>query len=162
MIQTLQRRFILTAMIAISVFVLVLLGVTNGMNAFSTYRQNVDILDELCDSAVGGHLFYPENVGAATVSDATPAEIPPESIVPESAGKRRLSWFGVDLIGNYRQSAVYFVVSVTPEWTIHSINPARLGDDPSAQVSELAALQLRMLARERTGDSYGKTEVCVS
>ena len=139
MIQTLQRRFILTAMIAISVFVLVLLGVTNGMNAFSTYRQNVDILDELCDGAVGGRLFYPETADAtATFSDATPGDIPPESIVQDRTEKRRFNWFGVDLIGNYKQSAVYFVVSVTPEGAIHSINTARLADDSAEEARALA------------------------
>ena len=139
MIQTLQRRFILTAMIAISVFVLVLLGVTNGMNAFSTYRQNVDILDELCNSAVGGRLFYPESTApVATVGDATPGDIPPETIMPEDGGKRRFNWFGVDLVGNYKQSAVYFLVSVTPEGTIHSINTARLADDSAEAARTLA------------------------
>ena len=79
MIQTLQKRFILTAMIAISVFVLVLLGITNGTNAFSTYRQNDDILDELCGNAAknGLDLFYQsdDTLQTATASDGIPEAI---------------------------------------------------------------------------------------
>ena len=66
MIQTLQRRFILTAMIAIAVFVLVLLSVINIANAFSTYRQNVDILNELCENAAGQN--------AAALSEGLPED----------------------------------------------------------------------------------------
>ena len=118
MIQTLQKRFILTAMIAISVFVLVLLSIINGANAYSTYRQNRDILQELCENAARGGTAsgYPggERVAAvmssdtdgAAFADATWTEAPP----PESS-ERHFSWFGVDLTDNYRMSAVYFVVT---------------------------------------------------
>ena len=116
MIQTLQRRFILTAMIAISVFVLVLLGVTNGMNAYSTYRQNIDILKDLCASAAEGELFLPETgesraagtagPQAVTPGDATASDVLPEELLSGREEKRGFRWFGIDLADNYKNSAV--------------------------------------------------------
>ena len=103
MIRTLQKKFIVTAMIAISVFVLVLLGVTNGMNAFSTYRQNREILEGLCANAAAG-----EPVGTQT--DATATEAAPDSEEEQENGKRRFNWFGVDLTNTYKNSAAYFTV----------------------------------------------------
>lgn len=152
MIQTLQKRFILTAMIAISVFVLVLLGITNGMNAYSTYRQNVDILDELCDNAA--EMFYPDTAApaaTATVSDATASDIPPGSIVPEESDKRRFNWFGIDLTSNYKNSAVYFLVSVNADGVIHSINTARLAN---GTMEEARSLAQSVIDR---GETHGRT-----
>ena len=157
MIQTLQRRFIITAMIAISVFVLVLLSVTNGMNAYSTYRQNVDILEELCDSAASGALFYPENAAGmpetATAGDATRTDLLPEGLAPEQSDKRRFRWFGVDLTSNYKNSAAYFVVSADAEGKILAINTARIADGMEADAQTLAQGVLeRGLLRGKTGD----------
>ena len=115
MIRTLQRRFILTAMIAISVFVLVLLGVTNGMNAFSTYRQNVEILEELCAAAAEGE--------TSETAQAAPDD-------KEESGQRRFNWFGVDLTDNYKNAAAYFIATVDDGGEITSIDAVRItGDD---------------------------------
>ena len=118
MIRTLQRRFILTAMIAISVFVLVLLGVTNGMNALSTHRQNMEILEELCAAAAGDPSAQPPE---ATSGDAK-----------EESGQRRFNWFGVDLTDNYKNAAAYFIATVDDAGEIVSVDAVRIsGDDGS-------------------------------
>ena len=118
MIQTLQRQFILTAMIAISVFVLVLLGVTNGMNALSTHRQNMEILEELCAAAAGDPSAQPPE---ATSGDAK-----------EESGQRRFNWFGVDLTDNYKNAAAYFIATVDDAGEIVSVDAVRIsGDDGS-------------------------------
>ncbi len=118
MIRTLQRRFILTAMIAISVFVLVLLGVTNGMNALSTHRQNMEILEELCAAAAGDPSAQPPE---ATSGDAE-----------AERGQRRFNWFGVDLTDNYKNAAAYFIATVDAAGEIVSVDAVRIsGDDGS-------------------------------
>ena len=119
MIHSLQRRFILTAMIAISVFVLVLLGVTNGMNAYSTYRQNREILDGLCGNAAAG-----KPVGTEDVS--------------EENGKRRFNWFGVDLMSNYKNSAAYFVAVFDQTGTIRSVDTVRIASEPEQDLRDTA------------------------
>ena len=160
MIQTLQRRFILTAMIAISVFVLVLLGVTNGMNAYSTYRQNIDILKDLCASAAEGELFLPDSgepraagtaAATATPGDATASDVLPAELLPDREEKRRFRWFGIDLADNYKNSAVFFVVAVNRAGTIVSINAARLVDGMTDEIRELAKSVIDR------GETYGRT-----
>ncbi len=143
MIQTLQKRFILTAMIAISVFVLVLLGITNGMNAYSTYRQNMDILKDLCNNAAAGTLFIPENGSSnapatATPGDATASDVLTAGILSGQEEKRGFRWFGIDLADNYKNSAVFFVVAVNAEGDIYSINAARLADGMTEEIKALA------------------------
>ncbi len=134
MIQTLQKRFILTAMTAIAVFVLVLLSVINIANAFSTYRQNMDILNELCENAAGQN--------AAALNDGLPEEDPED-------GKSRFSWFGVDLARSYRNSASYFIVSVSDAETILSVNTDRISD--SSEKDALAIAKSVIAKGERQG-----------
>ncbi len=124
MIQTLQRRFILTAMIAISVFVLVLLGVTNGMNALSTYRQNMEILEELCAAAAEGD-------PSAQPPEATPAD------AEEESGQRKFNWFGVDLTDNYKNAAAYFIATVDDKGVILSVDAVRITGDAGSSLRPL-------------------------
>ena len=140
MIQTLQKRFILTAMIAIAVFVLVLLGVINGANAFSTYRQNMDILNELCDSAAGRNAAVAMNEG------------PPEE-APED-GKSRFNWFGVDLARSYRNSASYFIVTVSDAETILSVNTDRISDSSEKDALAIAKSVIARGERQGIAGSY--------
>ena len=141
MIQALQRRFILTAMIAISVFVLVLLGVTNGANAYTTARQNRDILNELCERAVeeGQEMF--RSSSGATETDATPTDLLPPDPPPEGGDgvRRRFSWFGVDLMDNYRMSAVYFEALIGPGGGIRAVDTDRLPEGREEEAKQLAA-----------------------
>lgn len=138
MIRTLQRRFILTAMIAISVFVLVLLGVTNGMNALSTYRQNMEILEELCAAAAGDPSAQPPE---ATSGDAE-----------AERGQRRFNWFGVDLTDNYKNAAAYFFATVDAAGEIVSVDAVRISGDDGA----LRPLVQDVLDR---GEESGLTDV---
>lgn len=136
MIQALQRRFILTAMIAISVFVLVLLGITNGMNAFSTYRQNREILEGLCANAASGE---PVAANVFPGRDATGTEaVPSGEDEQEESGKRRFNWFGVDLTSNYRNSAAYFAVVTDAEGTIRSVDAVRIASGSREELREIA------------------------
>ena len=141
MIHTLQRQFILTAMIAISVFVLVLLGFTNGANAYSTARQNRDILDELCTNAAEKGLGTFLSAAAATASDATPTELLPGELLPEGeeGSKRSFRWFGVDLMDNYRMSAVYFEALIGPGGGIRAVDADRLPEGREVEAWKLAA-----------------------
>ena len=141
MIQTLQRRFILTAMIAISVFVFVLLGVTNGANAYSTYRQNREILDELCANAAAG------------AKDAAAGEAKGGADAEENGERRRFNWFGVDLTNNYKNSAAYFTVTVGNDGEIRSIDAVRISAKPE---NELRAVAQGAIER---GEIRGRTDV---
>ena len=144
MIRTLQKRFILTAMIAISVFVLVLLGVTNGANAYSTYRQNKEILRELCENAARGETdpFLPgarrAAVAMGTDTDATRTDAP-----PREARERRFSWFGVSLADNYAMSAIYFTVTDDEDEDALLIDTSRLpaGREQEAEEITLSAFE---------------------
>ena len=155
MIQALQRRFILTAMIAISVFVLVLLGFTNGANAYTTARQNGDILDELCARAAeeGQALFLPA-AGATATDAASPTDLlpalPPES---EDSVKRSFRWFGVDLMDNYRMSAVYFEALIGPGGGIRAVDTDRLPEGREEEAKQLAAsVIVKSEKKGRSGD----------
>ena len=155
MIQTLQRRFILTAMIAISVFVLVLLGFTNGANAYSTARQNRDILDELCARAAkeGQEIFLPSS-GATATDAASPTDLlpalPPET---EDSVKRSFRWFGVDLMDNYRMSAVYFEALIGPGGGIRAVDTERLPEGREEEAKQLAAsVIVKSEKKGRSGD----------
>ena len=53
MIKSLQKRFITTAMIAVSVLLLVLLGAINVVNAWSSLGQTDSLLDALTESETG-------------------------------------------------------------------------------------------------------------
>ncbi len=155
MIQALQRRFILTAMIAISVFVLVLLGFTNGANAYTTARQNGDILDELCARAAeeGQALFLPA-AGATATDAASPTDLlpalPPET---EDSVKRSFRWFGVDLMDNYRMSAVYFEALIGPGGGIRAVDTDRLPEGREKEAKQLAAsVIVKSEKKGRSGD----------
>lgn len=155
MIQALQRRFILTAMIAISVFVLVLLGFTNGANAYTTARQNGDILDELCARAAkdGQALFLPA-AGATATDAASPTDLlpalPPET---EDSVKRSFRWFGVDLMDNYRMSAVYFEALIGPGGGIRAVDTDRLPEGREEEAKQLAAsVIVKSEKKGRSGD----------
>lgn len=53
MIKSLQKRFVITAMIAISVLLLVLLGAINAVNAWASLRQTDELLFSLLESEAG-------------------------------------------------------------------------------------------------------------
>lgn len=155
MIQALQRRFILTAMIAISVFVLVLLGFTNGANAYTTARQNGDILDELCARAAEeGQALFLSAAGATATDAASPTDLlsalPPET---EDSVKRSFRWFGVDLMDNYRMSAVYFEALIGPGGGIRAVDTDRLPEGREEEAKQLAAsVIVKSEKKGRSGD----------
>ena len=53
MIRTLQKKFVITAMIAVSVLLLAVLGALNIFNAVSNARQTEALLDELGRQSMG-------------------------------------------------------------------------------------------------------------
>jgi hypothetical protein len=85
MVRTLQRKFIVTAMVAITVLITVMLGTINGINLWRTSSENQRMLSALCGKGRAGD-FKPEEdfsfdgYGIGTDTDITDRQTgePPE------------------------------------------------------------------------------------
>lgn len=148
MIKTLRRSFIVTAMTAVTVLLLVLLGGINLVNAYSLRQENRVLLDQLCESllfAPAQEGFTPD--GAFPGEDgAVPSDLP--ELGDEARGtlnpggfpmhERRLRGFMQQEIGeDQRRSALFFTVAVNSDGVPES---ARLNNISSITEDEALAL----------------------
>lgn len=149
MIKTLRRSFIVTAMTAITVLLLVLLGGINLINAYSLRQENRVLLDQLCESLLFAPTqegFTPEGV-FPDEDGAVPSELPAlEDVakgVPSPGGgfpqrERHLRGFMQQEIGeDQRRSALFFTVAVDSDGVPES---ARLNNISSITEDEALAL----------------------
>ena len=117
MIQTLRKKFILTAMLAVTVLLLVILGGINAVNAWSDERETRELLTMLCENEPGHGAI--ENA-----PPAAPRDEPPAGFERGPSESRRLS-------------ALFFSVSADAEGEITALTL-----DRSASVSEEQARSL--------------------
>ena len=84
MIRALQKKFVITAMIAVTVLLLVVLGALNVFNAVSNIRQAEFLLDDLGRQAA----FFPRTNGQPLPPPAAAGEAAEEDVLyEETAGE---------------------------------------------------------------------------
>ena len=112
MIRILKRKFIVSAMIAVTVLLVTLLGAVNIVNAWSTSQESARLLENLVQMEVSGRPDMPEG---GKPPDLPEGEAPPEQAEgqgPQREDNRRGGFMSGQLTENDRLSAVYFVVRV--------------------------------------------------
>ena len=111
MIRALQKKFVVTAMIAVSVLLLVVLGALNVFNAVSNARQTEFLLDDLGRQGAffprtEGRTVRPPSVGGTDSSSGFAA--PPDGGAPEAFERgRRRGLLDEPMDDNMRMSALY-------------------------------------------------------
>ena len=159
MIRTLQRKFIVTAMIAVTVLLAVLLGGVNAVNAWSSGQETSRLLGELVRMEAEGRKGFrqeggaPEQEGGFQGGDFQPGETgdpaPPE--IPEGERRERPGGFmSEDLTDNDRMSAVYFTVR-TQNGTVVSADVSQIS---SVTEEEARSMCVAVLA---DGRAEGRT-----
>ena len=132
MIRTLQKKFIVTAMIAVTVLLLVLLGAINAVNAVSASRES----DQLLELVAAQEGFGP-----------APRERPAGLADPGRQGLFQRTPNEDD-----RLSAPSFSVRFTAAGELESVDLARVA---SLTEEEAASLARKALASGRTGGRLG-------
>ncbi len=139
MIKTLRRSFTVTAMTAITVLLLVLLGGINLINAYSVRQENRVLLEQLCASL----RFAPTTDGLVPGADgASSAELPaPPEFAKDglsdagafSGRERHLRGFMQQEIGeDQRRAALFFTAAADSAGSIESVdlnNLSSIGED---------------------------------
>lgn len=137
MIKELQKKFIITAMAAITVLLLVLLGAINGVNYVIVGRQTDKTL-----------VMLAENEGASP-----PQPEPKAAGTPEDAGERaekkdRPEFLTPPGEEDIAMSSRYFLVRLNPEGTITQTDVSRIS---SVTEEEAEALALEASGKADTG-----------
>ena len=124
MIRTLQKKFIVTAMIAVSVLLLVLLGAINAANAVSASSESDRLLEMLSSQ---------EDFGPREDWDALPPELP-EGELPRN-GRRQ--FFTREPDEDDRLAALTFTVRFDAEDALLSVDTARIASVSEEQAEAL-------------------------
>lgn len=147
MIKALKRKFVFTAMAAVSVLLVILLGVINIANAVSTVKRTDRLLS---DVARLGSSELPPN-------GKEPGEGAPKPGEPEKPmGEGR--FFFPAPTENDRMAAVYFTVSFSKENEIVRVDTSRIASIDNAAAQRIAASVINGAESGRTGSfKYLKT-----
>ena len=155
MIRALLMKFVVTAMIAVTVLLLVVLGALNVFNAVSNARQTEFLLDDLGRQnalfpRTEDHALPPPASGESDpVSDAAamPAEVQPEPF----ARVRRRGFLDEPMDDNMRMSALYFIADLDDQCRVVRTDVSHI-----ASVTEEEAAELALgLDVDQTGGSAG-------
>lgn len=108
--KTLQKKFVITAMAAISVLLLILLGAINGLNFWQTDRQTDRLLETLTRQA-------------AAAPRSEPGMLP----FPDMSGKREPGdFFSPPVTEDHAMSARYFCVWFDREGSVARTDIGRI------------------------------------
>lgn len=148
MIRALQKKFIVTAMIAVTVLLTLLLGALNAANAWSSNQDRERLLDSLLLQARRPGPFaqtMPELPDPPEAPEAPPegweGDFPPD----------RSGFFSRPLTEDDRMAAVYFTAQAR-EGKVTSVNTERIS---SVSEDEAAALAQTALQQEKTRGTLG-------
>ena len=154
MIRTLQKKFVVTAMIAVTVLLLVVLGALNVFNTISNARQTEFLLDDLGRQAA----FFPrtgDNTPPPAAADPEPASGAPGTPAEGQSGPferaRRRGFLDEPMDDNMRMSALYFVAELDEQGRVLRTDVSHIA---SVTEDEAAALALG-LDLDQTGGSAG-------
>ena len=146
MIRTLKRKFIVTAMIAVTVLLVTLLGAVNIVNAWTTSRDTARQLEDLLRMETQGPPALPEGEAPAAQGEEPPG---PREQRGGEEGPR--GFMGESFDDNSRLSAVYFTAWVRDGAVTRTL-VERISDVTD---EEAAALTVSVLA---SGKSEGRVE----
>ena len=146
MIRALQKKFVVTAMIAVSVLLLVVLGALNVFNAVSNARQTEFLLDDLGRQGA----FFPRTEDrtvqppAAAGTDSSPGfGAPPGGGEPESFERgRRRGFLDEPMDDNMRMSALYFVADLDSQCRVLSTDVSHIASVTEEEAAELARYKI--------------------
>ena len=148
MIRTLKRKFIISAMIAVTVLLVALLGVVNAVNAWSTARDTTRLLENLFWTETFGRPDFPD--GQEPPKLPAGQEPPP---LPAGDWKNGRPWgFMADnLTEDDRLASVYFSVWIR-EGTVKRTDVSHIA---SVTEAEAAALAVSVLEEGKTSGHVG-------
>ena len=158
MIRTLQKKFVITAMIAVTVLLLVVLGALNVFNAVSNIRQAEFLLDDLGRQAA----FFPRTDGQALPPPAASGEPEPASGVQAPLGSgvpgasdrgRRHGFLDEPMDDNMRMSALYFVADLDGQGHVIGTDISHIASVTEEEAASLA-LGLDVSRTSGTAGSY--------
>lgn len=146
MIRTLKRKFIVSAMIAVTVLLLALLGVVNAGNAWVNSRETVRLLENLIQMTGPRPPAFPD-------WQAPPSPPWGEAPSKKSAGTREEGrGFMMDTpTDNDRLAAVYFTARVVDGAVVHT----DVSHISSVSDEEAAALTVSVLNEGKTAGFWG-------
>jgi len=120
--KTLQKKFVITAMAAISVLLLILLGAINGLNFWQTDRQTDRLLETLTRQA-------------AAAPRSEPGMLP----FPDMSGKREPGdFFSPPVTEDHAMSARYFCVWFDREGSVARTDTGRISSVSGEEAKEYA------------------------
>ena len=167
MIKTLKRRFIVAAMIAVTVLLVLLLGAVNAVNAWTTGQETARLLENLVQMETQGRPGFrggeepPEFPEGQTPPDWS--QEPEESRAEGDAVPEEFNWDGWDgrrggfmmeaLTENDRLSAVYFVARVR-DGAVQTVDVSRISDLSQQEAAALCASVLAEDSGEGRIDSF--------
>ena len=138
MIRTLQKKFILTAMIAVTVLLGILLGAVNAVNAWTSRRETDRLLNALVQmEAEGRKDFRPGGEEPPDFPDGNRpgGEIPP--FIPEGEGPAGPGGFLSEaLTDNDRMGAVYFTVRLV-NGTVEAVDVSRISSVSESEAARM-------------------------
>ena len=143
MIRTLQKKFVITAMIAVTVLLAVVLGALNAFNAFSNARQSDRLLDELAKQS----LFSPpmdglnggsSESGMAGDNGVDGAENTPGRGPWARFADRRQGFLDEPMDDNTRMSALYFTIDLNERGQILHTDVSHIASVSEEEAAEYA------------------------
>ena len=155
MIRALQKKFVVTAMIAVTVLLLVVLGALNVFNAVSNARQTEFLLDDLGRQAA----FFPRTEDGAAAPPAAGEPEPvsgsagaPGEAQPDLFGHgRRRGFLDEPMDDNMRMSALYFLADLDAQGRVLRTDVSHI----ASVTEEVAAALALTLDVDQTGGSAG-------
>lgn len=137
MIKTLQKKFIFTAMTAVTVLLLIVLGALNVFNAVSSNRQSFMLIEEL-----GKQDLRPYNAPLNESSQMVPqppssSEASPFSASGFSGEQRRRGFLDEPMNENARLSAVYFTVDLDERRRVIHVDTNHIADVSDDEATEM-------------------------
>lgn len=157
MIKTLKRQFIVTAMVAVTVLLAVLLGGVNLVNAWSSSQEAQRLLEDLVRMEIQGRRELPAGEEGQEPPDfpeegQEPPEFPEEAFPPQGERERRGFLTG-PLTENDRLSALYFSAAVQ-DGTVTRVDVTRLSTLTQEEARRLAQEVLDSGAESGSLESY--------
>ncbi len=158
MIKTLKRKFIISAMIAVTILLVLLLGAVNVVNAWSTSQDTRNLLDNLVQMEISGRPELPEGE-TPTFPDGEEPPAPPDGEnreredPPDKREGRGRGFMPEDLTDNDRLSAVYFTVR-SRDGVVTKCDVSRISSVSEEEAAEIGASVLSEGKTEGCGDSF--------
>ena len=155
MIKNLQKRFITTAMIAVTILLVLLLGGIAAVNAWSGLQSEKQLLSSVVAMEAAERRDGPPRGDDPPPDAPFEADRPMEDVPPENGpdGSRPFDFFTLAPTENDRMSAVYFTVTVVGGGPV-SADVSRISSVTEAEAMDYAVTVLQSGRTEGKLDSF--------